>query len=88
MEELSADEVFDIDLEQMFLHDEYAKHMFSNYKDLILIIPTKLEKQFVKFKGKKWVFFDSNANELFITSKNIGKLIIKKGVSDDKRRIS
>jgi len=78
MEELSFDEVFDIDLEQMFLYDKYAKHMFSNYKDLILIIPTKLEKQFVKFKGKKWVFFDSNANEIFIASKNIGKLIIKR----------
>jgi len=74
MKKLPADKIFNIDLEQMFIYDKYAKHMFSNYKDLILILPTKLEKQFVKFKGKKWVFFDSNADEIFITSKNIGYL--------------
>jgi len=70
----SAKEVFDIDLDQMFIHDKYAKHMFSDYKDLILIIPTKLEKQFIKFKNKNWVFFDPYANDIFITTKNIGRL--------------
>jgi len=62
---------FNIDY-QLFLHNKYAKHMFPDYKDLILIIPTKLEKQFSGFKNKKWVVFDNYADKLFITTKTIG----------------
>lgn len=65
--------VKDIDIEQMLIHNRVAKHMFSDYRDLILVLPEKTRPKFKKLEDKEWVIFTKNTDVALAINKNFMK---------------
>lgn len=65
--------VKDIDIEQMLIHNRVAKHMFADYRDLILVLPEKTRPKFKKLEDKEWVIFTKNTDVALAINKNFMK---------------